>query len=158
MSHVFEKRLTVLLSSIFLLSCATHVSLSGAQPEYAATIFSVGDLGFRIDRTVHNTKPTPYVIQVDGKATAKDGWPSSVSMAAGEHSLLVLCVLSPDEAIGSPVPFARLANGVGVVVSNRWQQAQAHIPLTATLEASGMYELRCESLRNLTARAWITKI
>ncbi len=148
----------ILIVAALLSGCATHVAyrVTGPDDKMAAIIRSVGDTDFYIYRRPDELRPTPYVMRINGQETSRDPAPTSVSVPAGTHKLIVMCRLPPKEAHGTAIPFRAEGDGIGNIVTGGGG-ALAHIPLTGKFEAGKSYELRCDSLGNLRARAWLTE-
>jgi hypothetical protein len=121
-----------------LLGCAlpVHHAYSGAvQPDAElAIVRSVGDTGFRIDRTVANAGPAPYLYKVNGTATGDFtiGFPSTVKLPPGAVTLVVYCALPFEEFFFQT--------------------------LNETLVKGTVYELRCERSPGFTNRAWLQAV
>lgn len=99
-----------------------------------AKVESVGDVGFRIDRTVSNQQPTGHVFKVNGTqvispGNSLSGLPTVTFIKPGPSELVIYCITSG--------------------------RTYALPTIHADLEKGKKYELRCAAIDG-RAKAWLT--
>jgi hypothetical protein len=147
-------RIPTIFSFVLLAGCAASVKqvYEGSRADREISIIeSVGDVGFRIDRTIHNMKPSAYVEKINGMemGSATYGFPTTVKALPGRTNLEVYCAL-PYGSADPKAPMERQGYGLYGTVSTF-----AKIRMDAELKAGKRYELKCESVAGYRARAWL---
>lgn len=124
-----------------------------AQSEIAI-VESVGDVGFRIDRTTNNVRPAAYLERINGiQIYIKSiGYPLITKVLPGPATLEIYCTL-PNGSADPNAPVER--SGYGPIVT---QFTYARLTITANLRAGGRYHLKCESVPGYRARAWLDEV
>jgi hypothetical protein len=140
---------------VLLAGCAASVKqgyVGAAKPDSEiAIVESVGDVGFRIDRTIHNLKATAYVMSVNGfqVGTEAYGFPITTKVLPGKADMWLYCVL-PYGSADPRSPVERRGVGLYGTIST-----YAKHQLTVDLAAGKRYELRCEPAPGYRARFWL---
>jgi hypothetical protein len=146
-------RVLAAFALVALTGCAgTKQAFEGTRPDSEiAVIESVGDVGFRIDRTIHNMKPSAYVEKVNGLRVGDDNWgfPTVTKALPGLTGLDIYCSL-PYGSADPSAPVERRGVGMYGTVSTF-----ARIPLDIELKAGKRYELKCATVPGYRARAWL---
>ncbi|MET3441359.1 hypothetical protein ABIC94_002117 [Variovorax paradoxus] len=103
------------------------------------------DIGFRIDRTTFNQRPTALLSAVNHfeVGSRNVGYPTTTKILPGRASIRVRCLL--------PTPPHRAQVFATVYTS-------ADITLNHDFAAGATYNLRCEPLLAERVRAWVEKV
>lgn len=158
MQHV--SMLVAAFATVALSACGSVTMPNAPQDATGVVINSVGDTGFRIDRTYRNRGAAPLISKVDDTivGSAEFGYATRVNTKPGKTKLQVICKLPGASATeGRPRPFAPQVNGQAPISGVASGGAEAQIILIDELEPGGRYELHCDAMGGAMARAWLTK-